>query len=37
LHRIKPVVDQVFPWTDLKPALRHMETQRHFGKICLTF
>jgi NADPH:quinone reductase-like Zn-dependent oxidoreductase len=37
LHRIKPVVDQVFPWTDLKAALRHMETQRHFGKICLTF
>lgn len=37
LHRIKPVVDHVFPWTDLKAALRHMENQRHFGKICLTF
>jgi NADPH:quinone reductase-like Zn-dependent oxidoreductase len=37
LHRIKPVVDCVFPWTDLKAALRHMERQGHFGKICLTF
>ncbi len=37
LHRIKPVVDRIFPWTDLKGALRHMEGQQHFGKICLTF
>jgi NADPH:quinone reductase-like Zn-dependent oxidoreductase len=37
LHRIKPVVDEVFPWTDLKAALSHMQSQQHFGKICLTF
>jgi len=37
LHHIKPVVDKVLPWTDLKAALRHMESQQHFGKICLTF
>jgi NADPH:quinone reductase-like Zn-dependent oxidoreductase len=37
LHHIKPVVDRVFHWTDLKAALRYMEGQRHFGKICLTF
>jgi NADPH:quinone reductase-like Zn-dependent oxidoreductase len=36
-HRIKPVVDKLFPWTDLKEALRYMERQQHFGKICLTF
>lgn len=37
LHKIRPVVDQVFPWTDIKEALRVMETQKHFGKICLKF
>ena len=37
LHGIKPVIDRVFPWTDLKEALRHMESQQHFGKICLEF
>ncbi|MDQ2711638.1 MAG: NAD(P)-dependent alcohol dehydrogenase [Acidobacteriota bacterium] len=37
LHKIKPVVDKTFNWTDLKEALRHMETQSHFGKICLNF
>ncbi|MBV8553549.1 MAG: NAD(P)-dependent alcohol dehydrogenase [Acidobacteriaceae bacterium] len=36
-HKIKPVIDQVFPWTEAKEALRHMESQRHFGKICLKF
>jgi NADPH:quinone reductase-like Zn-dependent oxidoreductase len=37
LHRIKPVIDRVFAWTDIKHALRHMESQQHFGKICLEF
>jgi len=36
-HRIKPMVDKVFPWTEYKEALRYMEGQSHFGKICLTF
>jgi NADPH:quinone reductase-like Zn-dependent oxidoreductase len=36
-HAIKPVIDKVFPWTELADALRYMETQRHFGKICLEF
>jgi NADPH:quinone reductase-like Zn-dependent oxidoreductase len=36
LHAIKPVIDRVFPWTDFPDALRHMESQQHFGKICLT-
>ncbi len=36
-HRIKPVVDRVFPWTEFKEALRYMERQQHFGKISLTF
>jgi NADPH:quinone reductase-like Zn-dependent oxidoreductase len=36
-HNLKPVVDKVFPWTEFKGALRHMEGQSHFGKICLQF
>jgi NADPH:quinone reductase-like Zn-dependent oxidoreductase len=34
---IQPVVDQTFAWTDFKDALRYMESQQHFGKICLKF
>jgi NADPH:quinone reductase-like Zn-dependent oxidoreductase len=34
-HLIKPVVDSVFPWTQAKEAYQHLESQRHFGKICL--
>lgn len=37
LHRIKPVIDKTFPWTDVKEALGYMGTQQHFGKICLKF
>jgi NADPH:quinone reductase-like Zn-dependent oxidoreductase len=37
IHRLKPVIDRTFPFTDLKAALRHMESKQHFGKICLTF
>jgi NADPH:quinone reductase-like Zn-dependent oxidoreductase len=36
-HAIKPVVDRVFEWTEFKQALRYLESQRHFGKICLKF
>ena len=36
-HRIKPVVDKVFEWTEIKEALHAMEKQQHFGKICLKF
>lgn len=37
LHAIKPVIDRTFAWTEYKEALRHMEGQSHFGKICLRF
>lgn len=36
-HGIKPVVDKVFRWTEIREALRYMESAQHFGKICLTF
>lgn len=34
-HRIKPVIDKIFPWTEYSEALRYMESQGHFGKICV--
>ena len=36
-HRIKPVIDKTFVWTEIKEALHYLESQRHLGKICLTF
>jgi NADPH:quinone reductase-like Zn-dependent oxidoreductase len=35
LHRLKPVVDRVFPFAQARDAFRHMESGSHFGKICL--
>jgi NADPH:quinone reductase-like Zn-dependent oxidoreductase len=35
-HRMRPVVDRVFPFGELRDALRHMERGAHFGKIALT-
>ena len=35
LHQLKPVVDRVFDFKDIQPALKHMEAGAHFGKICL--
>jgi NADPH:quinone reductase-like Zn-dependent oxidoreductase len=37
LHRIAPVVDKVFPWTEVKAAFGAMQGGEHFGKIVLQF
>ena len=37
LHRIQPVVDKVFPFTEAVAALKAMRAGEHFGKIVLTF
>jgi NADPH:quinone reductase-like Zn-dependent oxidoreductase len=37
LHSIKPVIDKTFKWTETREALHYMESQQHFGKICLSF
>lgn len=34
-HRLRPVIDRVFPFADAKAAFRHMEGASHFGKIVL--
>ncbi|MDP1598770.1 NAD(P)-dependent alcohol dehydrogenase [Phenylobacterium sp.] len=37
LHRISPVVDKVFPWTEAAAAFAAMQGGEHFGKIVLQF
>ena len=37
LHKMRPVVDRVFPWTEARAALEYMRQGRHFGKIVLKF
>lgn len=32
-HRIEPVVDRVFAWTDAAEAYRYVESGAHFGKV----
>ncbi len=36
LHRLQPVVDKVFPWTEAREALNHVKDGKHFGKVCIT-
>lgn len=35
LHRMRPVIDQVFPLADARAAFDHMAAGGHFGKICV--
>jgi NADPH:quinone reductase-like Zn-dependent oxidoreductase len=35
LHKLHPVVDRVFPFTELRTALELMDRGGHFGKICI--
>lgn len=37
LHRLEPVVDKVYPWTEAKAAFAAMQGGEHFGKIVLEF
>jgi NADPH:quinone reductase-like Zn-dependent oxidoreductase len=37
LHRIAPVVDKLFPWTEARAAFAAMQGGEHFGKIVLEF
>ena len=34
-NRIKPVIDKMFEWTEIKQALEYLGNGQHFGKICL--
>jgi len=37
LHRIEPVVDKVYPFTEARAAFEAMRAGEHFGKIVLEF
>ena len=34
-HRMKPVVDTIFPMAEARAAYEHLAAGRHFGKVCL--
>ena len=34
-HRIKPVVDRVFPMTEAQAAYEYLASGQHFGKVCI--
>jgi NADPH:quinone reductase-like Zn-dependent oxidoreductase len=36
-HRLRPVVDRVFPFEDAPAAFAHLESGSHFGKIVIRF
>lgn len=35
LHKMKPVIDRVFPFEEARAAFEHMQSGAHFGKICI--
>jgi len=37
VHKIKPVIDRVFPFAEAKEALHHMASGAHFGKVVVKF
>jgi NADPH:quinone reductase-like Zn-dependent oxidoreductase len=34
-HKIKPAIDRIFAFDELRAALEYMVGGRHFGKICI--
>ena len=37
LHKMKPVIAQLFDFESAREALAYMESGAHFGKICIRF
>jgi NADPH:quinone reductase-like Zn-dependent oxidoreductase len=35
VNGMRPIIDRVFPFSELPQALKHMESGAHFGKIVL--
>jgi NADPH:quinone reductase-like Zn-dependent oxidoreductase len=35
LHRIRPVIDRVFPFVEAKAAYHHLQSGAHFGKVVI--
>ncbi|MCX8004388.1 MAG: zinc-binding dehydrogenase, partial [Burkholderiaceae bacterium] len=34
-HRLRPVIDRVFAFEELRAALDYLRSGAHFGKICI--
>ncbi len=37
LHKLRPVVDRVFPFAEARAAMEWMASGAHFGKVCIRF
>ncbi|MGH8316700.1 MAG: zinc-binding dehydrogenase [Steroidobacteraceae bacterium] len=35
VNRLKAVIDRQFPLQEIVAAFTHLESQKHFGKVCL--
>jgi NADPH:quinone reductase-like Zn-dependent oxidoreductase len=35
LHRLRPIIDRVFPFAAAQEAYRHFESRAHFGKVVI--
>ena len=36
LHKLRPVIDRVFPFEEAPDAYRHFESRAHFGKVVIS-
>jgi NADPH:quinone reductase-like Zn-dependent oxidoreductase len=36
LHRLRPIIDRVFPFAEAQEAYRHFESRAHFGKVVIS-
>ncbi len=34
-HQVKPVIDRVFAFEELKEAMAYLKSGAHFGKVCI--
>ena len=34
-HKLRPVIDRVFPLEDIRAAIEHLSAGRHVGKVCI--
>lgn len=37
LHELKPVIDKTFAFEEIREALKHLESGKHFGKVAVEF
>jgi NADPH:quinone reductase-like Zn-dependent oxidoreductase len=35
-HKLRPVIDRVFPFEDARSAYRYLDSQQHFGKVVIS-